>query len=167
MARTLTPAAWAAITAQETDEVVVVLLELTHSTLSTPIRVSSDNAELLTSAQVYGTTSNSVEYVFFPFRFIMPDENEDSPPRASLVIDNIDRSIVQAVRNATGDPINVSVKVVLASDPDTLIVGEIVFALKNVHYDATSVSGDLSFAPVLDEPYPEGMFGPSDFPGLF
>lgn len=167
MARTLTPAAWTAITSQETNEVVVVLLELTHATLATPIRVSSDNAELLAAAQVYGTTSNSVEFVFFPFQFTMPDQNEDSPPRASLVIDNIDRSIVQAVRDATGDPINVSVKIVLASDPDTLIVGEISFALKNVRYDSTSVSGDLSFAPVLDEPCPEGMFGPSDFPGLF
>ena len=167
MARTLTPAAWAAITAQETDEVVVVLIELSHSTLADPIRVSSDNAELLPVAQVYGTLSNGTEYVFFPFEFTMPDQSEDSPPRASLVIDNIDRSIVQAVREASGEPIAVAVKVVIASDPDTVVVGEIEFALKNVQYNATTVSGDLSFATVLDEPYPEGMFGPSDFPGLF
>lgn len=166
MARTLTPTAWAAIVAQETDEIIVVLLELNHSSFASPIRASSDNADELADGTT-GTISNSNEFVFYPFEFLMPDQVEDAPPRARLSIDNIDRSIVSAVRGASGDAITVTVQIVLASEPDSSLVGSLVFDLTNVKYDALTVSGDLTFTAVLDEPYPEGVFGPSSFPGLF
>jgi hypothetical protein len=166
MARTLTPTAWAAIVAQETDEVFAVLLELNHSSFSSPIRASSDNGDTLADGTL-GTISNSTEFVFYPFEFIMPDQVEDAPPRARLSIDNIDRSIVAAVRGANGDPVSVTVQIVVASEPDTSLIGSVVFSLTNVKYDSLTVSGDLTFTAVLDEPYPEGVFGPSSFPGLF
>ncbi len=164
--RSISATTWQAIAAQETGVVFITLLELNHSTLGSPIRASSDPTEVFGSGE-QGTTSNSIEYPFFPFDLILPDQTEDTPPRARLSIDNIDRSIVEAIRNATGDPITVAVQVVTDAEKDTSLVGTLTFSLVNVSYDATTVSGDLTYEFILDEPYPEGVFGPTDFPGLF
>tara|TARA_Y100000310_G_scaffold331890_2_gene406357 strand:+ start:1290 stop:1787 length:498 start_codon:yes stop_codon:yes gene_type:complete len=164
--RTISATTWSALASQETGVVFITLLEIDHDSLDDPIYASSDPTETFSSG-LRGTTSDGTEFLFFPFDLILPSQEEDTPPRARLSIDNVDREIVAAIREASGDPISVTVRVVTDADKDTSLVGDLVFALTNVSFDATTVSGDLSYEPLLDEPFPEGVFGPSDFPGLF
>jgi hypothetical protein len=164
--RTISAATWGAMASQETGTVFIALVELNHESLSEPIRASSDTTQALASGML-GTISNGTEFPFFPFDLVLPNQEQDTPPRARLSIDNIDRQVVEAVREATGEPISVTVQIVTSDDRDTSIVGSLTFSLVNVTHDAETVSGDLSYEAILDEPYPEGVFGPSDFPGVF
>lgn len=157
MPRTLSTAALKAILAQQTGEAFLVFLRLDHPSLTQPIRVVNDGVDHV----VDGLT-----WVGFPFEAAIPSESEDSLPTVKLVIDNVDRSIVQAVRQLTSPP-TISIHVALASSPPTIEAGPYEFTLRNVAYDALTVSGDLRFEDVLNEPCPGDMMTPTTFPGLF
>lgn len=146
-----------AVYGQETGETFIVLLTLDHDDLANPIRVSSDAVD---------TTSNGNSYTAFPFDLKLPNDEEESVPTARLTIDNVSREIVQAVRTVTG-PVEVTMQLVLASDPDTVEADFPDFQLRDVKYDALVVEGQLSLESFAQEPWPAGRFTPADFAGLF
>ena len=146
-----------AIMGQETSEAFIVLIKIDHPSLSAPIRVSSDGVD---------TPSNGETFIAFPFELELPISDPDQPPRARITIDNVDRSIVTAIRSISSEA-TVDIDVVLASDPDTLEISYSGFKLTNVDYDALTVSGDLGFEDFFSEPYPSRVFSPADFPGGF
>ena len=94
---------WA--TANDSADPYIFLLEITHPSLSAPIRVSSDMTEFIqlhdeTKEPIYGTRHNGVVYYALPFKFTVPDQPEGSDPiKAQVSIDNIDREYVAAIRN--------------------------------------------------------------------
>ena len=146
-----------AIMGQETSEAFIVLIKIDHSSLSSPIRVSSDGVN---------TSSNGETFIAFPFELELPISDPDQPPRARITIDNVDRSIVTAIRSISTEA-TVDIDIVLASDPNTLEISYSGFKLTNVDYDALVVSGDLGFEDFFSEPYPSRVFSPADFPGGF
>ncbi len=153
----VTPAFTSALMAQETGEAFIVLIKIDHPNLSAPIRVSSDGVN---------TSSNGETFIAFPFELELPISDPDQPPRARITIDNVDRSIVTAIRSINTEA-TVDIDVVLGSDPDTLEVSFTGFKLVNVDYDALVVAGDLSFEDFFSEPFPSRVFSPADFPGGF
>ena len=155
--RPLSLAARQAIFSQETDEVFLVLLAISGIGLATPLRFVNNSADLV---------SRGNTYLAYPFRISLPDEREDSPAQVSLSIDNIDQSIVTAVRLLTQPP-TIRLEVVLASSPDTLEAGPFDFALRGVEYDAMLVRGTLAFEDFLSESYTADSFDPTRFAGLF
>ncbi|RJP21681.1 MAG: DUF1833 domain-containing protein [Deltaproteobacteria bacterium] len=159
MPRPLSTVAKRAIFAQQTSEVFVILLELEHPNFAGIIRVCSNDL----SVSHRGNT-----FVPFPFEIILPDETDDSPPRVTLRIDNVDRRIVSELRSVvTGVPVKVRLYVVLASSPDTVEVGPMEFSLRDVEFTATTVEGTLLYEDVLNESYPADSFTPARFPALF
>lgn len=155
--RTLSSAAQAAIVASETGEAFLVLLTLSHAQLAAPIRVTTDAVATVSGGETFNP---------FPFTVQLPSERGDQLAGATLVIDNIDRSVVTAMRSIGSAP-TVEVKVVLASDPDTVEAGPFTYTLKNAKYDALTVEGDLAFEDILNEAFPGGSFVPFTHPGLF
>jgi len=125
--------------------------------LATPICVTSDEVT---------TVSNGVSFVPFPFDLVLPNDMDSKSYRAKLVIDNIDRSIVQAVRSLTTAP-SVQIQIVRAATPDVIEVQFVDFNLTNVTYDAYRVQGDLTVEDFTAEPFPAAIFSPGLFPGLF
>lgn len=158
MSRTLSSAAKQAVFAQSAAEVFLLLVTITHATLPTPIRVVNDMQDCV---------SRGNTFTALPFGFVLPGEREDQIPASRLWVDNVDREIVQAVRNATGAAPQVLAEIVLASQPDTLEAAFDGFSLKNALYDHLTVSGDLSMEDVLNEAYPEGTFTPNLYKSLF
>lgn len=159
MPRPLSTVAKAAIFAQQTGEVFLVLLDLEHPNFSSTIRVCNNDLAIV---------SRGYTYVPFPFEISLPDETEDSPPRVSLKIDNVDRRVVTEIRSVvSGSPVTVRLFVVVASSPDTVEAGPFEFSLRDVQYDATKVEGTLLFEDVLNESFPSESFTPARFPGLF
>ena len=156
--RPISLAARRALYASQTSEVLLVLLELSHPQMAAPIRVTSDGVD---------TVVAGVTYQHFPFRVTWPDDTDDTPPRAELSIDAVDRSIIQNVRQLSGSPIQVSMRVVLASNPEVVEAGPCVFDLRDVEYTAFEVSGKLEYADVANEDFPLPKFDPSETPGLF
>lgn len=167
MARTVSLTMRQAMNAQETGEVAVILLTITHPDLATPIRLSSDpTTRISTDPLLYGTVSRGQTYYFLPFSAILPDDKDEAPPSARIIIDNIDRELIRLIRS-TSTPAAVTLEMVLASAPDSV---EIMFPeldLVSADYDAQSVTISLAIDALLTEPYPSGTFDPASFPGLF
>lgn len=166
MARNLSPGFLAGLYAQETDEVVVCLLTVTHDDLSEPIYLSSDaTVRLSDDPLVYGTMSRGYEFLYLPFEFTLPDDKSDSPPRVQLAIDNTDRELVAQLRSFS-TPASVKVELVLASDLDTVEVQLPALQLSDVTLSET-ISATLVADGLINEPHPGRQFTPGSFPGLF
>ena len=157
MARSLSVAAKRSIFSQTTSVVWLTLLEFTNPGLSAPIRVVNNTI---------GITHDSKFYQPFPFQIDLPEESEDRPPVVRLTISNVDRSIIAAIRSLSTAP-EVTLTVVTDANLDTVEIGPMTFTFNQIDYDAEVVSGELTFEPILKEPYPAKTFTPANFPGLF
>lgn len=154
--RTLSPTALQAGFESQTAEVFLVLLQITHPNLPEAIRVVNNNENV---------TSGGNVYIAYPFEIELPGEDSDQPPLARLRIDNVDRLLVATVREIATPP-QITIRVVLASQPDTIEMEFQGLTMRNVTYDAATISGELVFEQILVEPVATVMT-PSKFPGAF
>lgn len=157
MSRTVSSSMRGAIYSQETSEAFIVLLTIDHLSLDIPIRVSGD---------AVNTISRGETFVAFPFEITLPDDVDNSSPKARLVIDNVDRQIVKTLREISSAA-DVLIEIIRASEPDTVEARFTNFKLTNVSYDALKVEGDLTIEDFTSEPFPAAIFSPSLFPGIF
>lgn len=158
--------ALAGVLAQETGEVYLLLLTISHASLATPIRVVNDHKDLV---------SRGNTYTAYPFELDLPDDAPGEAPRVRLRIDNIGvpdavdplaRRVSDYLR-AIDSPFTATLEVVLASTPDLVEAGPFLLTARRGEYDATTVSAELAFEDVLNEPYPGDSFTPASHPGLF
>jgi hypothetical protein len=167
MSRNLSSGFLAAAFSQETDEVVICLLTITHPDLSTPIYLSSNPTERISDDPlIYATNSRGNQYLTLPFDFTMPDDQADSAPRIQLVVDNTQRELVGLLRSIS-TPATIVVEIVLASSPDHVEIAMPGLQLGNAKITEQSVSIDLVADPLVNEPFPGGSFTAGAFPGLF
>lgn len=153
--------------AQETGEVPICLLTVTHEDLEEPIYLSSDATTRLSEQPlIYGTDSRGQQYLYLPFEFTLPDDRGDSPPRVQLTMDNIDRSLVAVLRGFS-TPASVMMEIVLASDLDTVEITMPSLQMSDVTIDDHKISATLVADALINEPHPAGQFTPGSFPGLF
>lgn len=155
--------------AQETGEVLVFLLTITHPDLADPIQVSSDPTGRLIETDedvIYGTRSRGQDYYFFPFTLTLPEDGDDGPQAMTLSLDNVHRQITATLRTITG-PATIAAEIVLASAPDTVQAVWPDYLLTHATIDATTVTGTLQLETLVEEPFPAGSFSPAYFPGLF
>jgi len=157
VSRTLSLAARKAVNAQETDEVFLLLLTLDHEDITEPIRVVNNTVDIVSQGETY---------IAYPFEIALPDEDAESVARVTLRIDNVDRKIVKSLRSISS-PSSVGLEVVMAASPDTVEAGPFNMTLVSAEYDALTVTGELAFEDVLNEPFPGHAYVPSDYPGLF
>lgn len=154
---------------QETEEVFVLLLEISNEDdPSQPIRVALDSDDLDSKLTVDGsdTYSSAVTFVGGFFGIELPEEAGDNISSVRISIDNVDRAIVQAIRNAS-EPPDVRMWVVLRSSPDVVEVGPYFLTLEGAEYNASNVTGELTFEDVTDRRFPADEFTPYLTPGLF
>lgn len=156
MARTLSSTALASIHAQETGEVWLVLLTISHASLPSPIRVVNNNEDITSRGNIYQA---------FPFDIVLPGEDPDGITKAMLRFDNVERTAITAIRGLTSPP-SVTIEVILASAPDTVEISFEGLTVRNVTYDAVQIEGELHFESLWTEPITLTMT-PSRFPGLF
>jgi Domain of unknown function (DUF1833) len=155
--RPLSVSALRAITAQETGEIFLILITITHDDLADPLYFVNNTENIM---------SRGHEFLGWPFELALPDEREDSLPSVQIRIDNVDRRILEGIRGLLTAP-TVLLEIVLASVPDVVEAGPITFTLRGVDYDALVISGSLTPEDVLNEPAMQFSFTPALFPGLF
>lgn len=167
MARALSSGMLAAIFSQETEEVPVCLLTITHETLSEPVYVSSNPTDRISDDPlIYSTTSRGNEYLFLPFDFVMPEDRADGAPRVQLTIENIDRTLVNMLRSIS-TPATINVEIVLASSPDIVEVALPALQMGTAQIGDKAITVDLIADSLINEPFPAGQFTPGTFSGLF
>lgn len=153
----LTSAAVAAMFSQETDEAFLVLITISHPDLSEPMRVTSDSVP---------TVSRGDTFINYVFGFVLPSDEEGSPPQTQIVIDNVNKIIVDTLRSIS-TPAQFLIEIVRSSDPDTVEVMYDGFEMKTVRGDVFQISGELTIEDIATEPYPYRLFSPAEFRGLF
>lgn len=152
---------------QETDEVVICLLTVTHPDLGAPIYLSSDPTERISlDPLIYATISRTQEYLYLPFDFTLPEDKSDSPPRIQLSMDNTDRSLVTLLRSISS-PATILVELVLASTPNDVEIAMPSLELSDVTIDQGRITATLVADSLINEPHPARLFTPGAFPGLF
>jgi len=169
MSRTLSSDALKAFYASETGDYPIILLEISHSSLSNNIYISSDATQRISTSTediIYGTVSNGIDYVFMPFEINLPNDVDDAAPTTQISIDNVSRRLITTIRTIQTAPY-ITMKVVMYSNPDVVEVVFPNFRLDSISYDAMTLTGDLSTELMDKEPFPSGTFTPAYFPGLF
>lgn len=155
MPRSLTAVVKAAVLAQQTDAAFWVLLELSHATLTTPLRFCTNNEVV---------NRISVDWNPAVFDVTLPAEAADQLSKVSLVIENIDRTLLDALRALT-TPLSVALYV--ATSADTSVIGPFEFTWRDTQYDVNSIQATLESEDLLNLRYPKDEFVPSRFPSLF
>ena len=156
MSRSLSATFKAALMAQETSEIYHTLLTISGTGIST--HRYTDNYE---DVQSGGNT-----YTASAFYATLPDDIEDRIPDVMISVQNVDRAIITDARSATSPP-DASISIVLQSDPNVVEVGPFKFKIRNINYDALTLSGVLKYEDILNEQFPTCSYTPQTFPGIF
>jgi len=144
--------------AVNSNDILLLLLEINHSSLPQPIRVVNDNQDVTHLANVYTALAFSVT---------LPDEQETGLPRAQISIDNIGRELTQWLDiSGGGQGATARFMHVLRSAPD-IVEWESTLELFNVVQAATVITGTLGYLDVLNLPAVALTYTPQRFPGLF
>lgn len=146
--------------AQETDKVFLHLLD---------VSLVLDNGEVFEEHYVNNylpVTSNGVLYQPGAFEITLGSDINDTVPQVKLEFDSGDRTLIRILRDNRERP-KISLSIVLSNTPDVVEIGPVEFEMESFSIKATSVSCDLSYEPILNEPIPSAMYTPTLFPGLF
>lgn len=166
-------------TAREAQDAVatsdgeVVLIKFMHPDLEVPVRVSSDDADII-SMEPYmrGTYStwlsddgSPVAYPFVGMGVKQPDDATDAPAQASLVLDPLD-SRLSEVLTSTIIPANVDFAVVMRSSPNFVERQYRGLLLVQSDGDGGLIALSFSRRAVLEEPSPSDRTSKERFPGM-
>lgn len=113
-------------------------------------------------------TSRGNQYLPYPHMEVgFPDDAEDRPPRASIVLEDVGREVVAALRDLDPrSPPTITVELVLSDALDTVQdswTGEILEG----QYDATSIEAEIRTDEMLGVGAPKVTRTPSTHPGMF
>ncbi len=131
--RSVTAVTKIALQSQQTDKLFLVILEIDHADLGSPLRMVNDTQSIV---------SNGDTYLPVAFKFTPPIEEDGTIRNSSLTVDNIDRAIVTAIRSIDS-PADVEASIIRFDDPDVIEAGPWSFKLRNVIYTVDKVRGDL------------------------
>lgn len=154
MSRALSSGARAALYEQTSDEIWLELITIDHDDLATPIRLVGNSEDVVSN----GNTFTACGFPPVP----LPSDGQD----VTLIVENVSQTILTAVRSIV-TPIDITLEVVLASDPDTVEAGPFEFQSRKFVFSARTIEFSLMFEPLLSEPFPASSYTPIDYPGLF
>lgn len=139
-------------------EAPLLLLEINHVDLTTPIRVVNDNQDLV---------HNGNTFTAMAFRATLPDDLEQGNPRATLAVDNVGRELTQWLElSGGGRGATVRMVQVLRSVPNT-VEWDVTLDLADVQVNLLEVSGSLGFEDILNLPGIPLTYRPDVAPGIF
>jgi hypothetical protein len=143
--------------AQETEEAFIVLVIIEHDDLPAPIRLNNSGANI---------DSNGETFLRCPMQPTILDDDPDRPPQAALVVSNIDRTMIAALRGTLTPP-EITMEIVKAGTPDYIEAGMGNLEMRNIEYDSMMIQGGLTPRKIKSQPAIDYNYTPSQFPGLF
>lgn len=146
-----------ALNASSSNTAWFFLLTITPASGGAPINVVNNNESI---------TSNGVTYQPYPFTLTLPLDTGDKIPQITLTIDNVDQLLTDAVRELELAP-SIRVQLVTSSFPDLVEKDLDFLKLRNVSYDAMSITGTLEVASVWARKFPGEVIDPVKYPSLF
>jgi hypothetical protein len=144
--------------AQQSDDPFLSLFTLDHDDWDAPLYLVNNTEEV---------TSNGNVFLPFPLALTLPVDDGESLRKVQLEFDNVSRELVDEIRSVTDTNINVTIQLVLASDPDTVEVELSELSIKNVNYDASRIQATLFLDDFLNTELTSEKYAPTNFPGIF
>lgn len=155
-------------------EIPVVLFEISHPDLEKPIRLSTDNADRIsTDPLYYGTRSTwrganpvSDPYLWVIASTLLPSDEDETPAAGTLALENLDRELVRLVLSYK-TVATVAMAVVLASSPNHVEVEYTDLEILTADIDTGDIVLSFSREEIEAEFFPTGRMSRQSFPGLF
>jgi len=157
MSRAVSAGARAALYAQQTNVVPLMLLTIDHADLVTPIRLVSD---------LQNVVSRGNTFTGYPFEPMLPPAVQGELPRLDMVFHDVTQELIIIARSIT-TPASVSIEVVMSTSLDTVEAGPWPFEATGIQYSDRELRLSLTVESLITEPYPYRLFNPVDFPMLF
>lgn len=151
----------------DAEKVHTALITIDHADLDAPVRVTDGNTHLVSSEpeEVWGVTSNGVNYEFIAVSVGLPDDKPGELPTGSITLAN-NPDLVRTLRSFVTPPASVSIALVFADAPDLVYRQYDGFSLLEASGDNSTVTFSLRYDEMLGEMYGAAMTQPR-FPGLF
>lgn len=153
----LSPAATAAVLAPETEKVFLHLLTIEASG-GALLRFVDNNQNIVSRGYTFSAAG---------FTIVMPEQTGDAPRPCRLAIDNTDLSIFQAIKQAAGQTVAITVAAIMADTPDVYERGPLKYLLRNVRASKETIEGELHDFYLADRKFPKDTYSPEDFEGLY
>jgi hypothetical protein len=157
MPRALTNFARQNMYASTTDEAFLILATIRHEPTSTILRVVNNTENIVSRGNTFEA---------YPFSLILPAESGEGIGAATFEIDNVDLTLVDMLRAAIEAP-RVDIEVILASVPNEIEIGIYDLAMREVTWDATTITGKLLNEDILSAAFPSFGYTPKEWQGLF
>ncbi len=112
--------------------------------------------------------SNGQQFEPYAFDIVLPSESIDSIDQVSLVIDNVDRSLMDGLR-AASDPLEFTIQIALLSQPDVIELELNNLFAQQIEFDAQTISATLILDDIWNQKFPGvgEQYDSVQFPRLF
>jgi len=111
-------------------------------------------------------TSRGNVYQPYPFRLVLPDQQEGQLPKVKIEIDVIAGEIIEAVRGFA-EPPSFKVELISTAYPDIPEKTLDFLKLRAVTYDAMILQADMEVVNILSAKFPFEEYDPVSYPALF
>lgn len=163
---TLSTTAKEAMYSQETSEIALFLLTVTHPDLPEQVVGGGDAGTFRFVRDNVNHVSRTKTYYGLPFGLNLPTQSHEEQAKINLTLEGPNAILINTLRSLVGPP-NVKIELVLLSDIDT--VEEIWFdgQWKDIKWNSDSIVGEIRWADLQDLPWPSDIFDRIRFPGLY
>lgn len=96
----------------------------------------------------------------------LPVDDGETAREVAIEFDNVSLELIDELRAVTS-PIEVEIKLILASDPDFIQLSFSDLKLRNITYTKQRISAKLYMDSFLNIELTSEKYGPSQYPGLF
>lgn len=153
----LSPEAAGAVLAQETDQVFLHLVTIETSS-GAALRFVDNNQDIV---------SRGVTFTAASFTIILPEQTDNAPRPCRLAIDNTDLAIFKTIKQAAGQTVTVTIRVIMAGTPDVDERGPLKYKLRNVRATRETIEGEVYDFYLSDRAFSRDTYAPDDFEGMF
>lgn len=109
--------------------------------------------------------SRGITFMAYAFEIVLPDDTSDETSMVQLAIDNVDRRITDFLRQLL-EPPKFKLEIIWSSQPDVVERTVDFLTLRDVEYDAMTVSGKLVPMDPLSLPAVDSIYSGIEFPDL-
>ena len=141
----------------QTNVAFFALLTIRYEPTDTTYRVVNNNEDVNSRGKVFTA---------YGFELSLPIESGEQIGVASLTIDNVDQLLIDMLRAATEAP-RIDIEIVLSNSPDYVELSVLDLALRDVSWDATTITAQLYNEDFLSQAYPSFVYNPAEYAGLF
>ncbi len=132
----------------------LLLLEISASNLSTPVRLVSDQQNLVHSGLTWEATALSL---------VLASDREQHIPSVEIAIDNVGK-LSDKLLNIQNP--SIVLRLILASDPGNPLISYSGLVMRSLSFDTKRISFTLGYISLDKEPFPPRTFNQFDFPSL-